>query len=341
MLFGCSKNDSRLNGFYYEKNKDEITITGVKKDLLNRTNIVIPDCVTSVRRFSLENVKKLNSLTFPKSIKSYDAILNDNDLDLYYDGTLSDWCNVEVIADNPVAPMGGMEINNFYLLDEDGEVSHNGKKYNLITELVLPDGIKEIKERQFGNFMGINSVTIPDSVTKIGNGAFSLCRSLSSVKMSNNIETIGEYVFFEDGKIEKMFIPKSIIEIGNGFVSGSSQIVDLFYEGTLEKWVDIHFGGSHYPANLYIKNDNKEEYSLLENVILPNSMTKLERYQFSGLLCIKSINIPKSIKEIDFLALNCANLTTINYDGSEAEWNSITIIEGDELFTNATITFRG
>jgi hypothetical protein len=51
------------------------------------------------------------------------------------------------------------------------------------TELVIPEGVKEIRDRAFRNCKNLVSVTIPASVEIIGGSAFYGCPELATVKM--------------------------------------------------------------------------------------------------------------------------------------------------------------
>ncbi|MBR2319612.1 MAG: leucine-rich repeat protein [Clostridia bacterium] len=76
---------------------------------------------------------------------------------------LAAWCAIE-FGDNPLA-----FVDNLYV---DGE---------LVTDLVIPDGVTSIENRAFEYCDVIKSVTIPDSVTSIGAYAFYNCDSLKDV----------------------------------------------------------------------------------------------------------------------------------------------------------------
>jgi hypothetical protein len=59
------------------------------------------------------------------------------------------------------------------LIDENGNVEFEGKKYKLITNLVIPEGIKKISNYQFYNFNQIDEIKIPKSLEIIEKHSFS------------------------------------------------------------------------------------------------------------------------------------------------------------------------
>lgn len=59
-----------------------------------------------------------------------------------------------------------------------------------VTEVVIPDCVKEIGEQAFCNCSNLTRITIPDSVTDIGEGAFEGCDSatFNYIKTGNKDE---------------------------------------------------------------------------------------------------------------------------------------------------------
>ena len=85
-------------------------------------------------------------------------------------------------------------------------------KNNEITELNIPDGIKELKKCQFTGYP-IISVKIPDTITKLPESAFAGCTSLRKVICSKNLTYIGNSAFFQCNELVEFEIPDSVIKI--------------------------------------------------------------------------------------------------------------------------------
>ena len=87
-----------------------------------------------------------------------------------------------------------------------------------------------------------------------------------------------------------------------------------------------------------------EEYAFfgtanLTEVTLPNSLIKIGTYAFFSCSSLSNVTIPNSVRSIDGGAFyQCDKLTTINFLGTELEWNNTNI--GSNNFANATITFK-
>lgn len=70
------------------------------------------------------------------------------------------------------------------------------------------------------------------------------------------------------------------------------------------------------------------------------AITAIQSNSFKFSEGLRSIYIPKNITKIGASAfLGCTTLTNVMYEGTEEEWNSIEILEGNECLTSATITY--
>ncbi|MBR2296384.1 MAG: leucine-rich repeat protein [Clostridia bacterium] len=108
---------------------------------------------------------------------------------------IASWCNISFgnTYSNPL-----YYAENLYL---------NGA---LVTELVIPNTVTEIKENAFRGYASLTSVTIGNGVTSIGDYAFSDCTSLTSVTIPDSVTSIGDYAFRNCDSLESVIIPDSV-----------------------------------------------------------------------------------------------------------------------------------
>ena len=181
----------------------------------------------------------------------------------------------------------------------------------------------------------VTDFVIPDSITSIGAYAFIGCSGFTSVTIPDGVTSIGPSAF-----------------------SGCSALKGV-YITDLEKWCEFSFGDYssnplYYAHNLYLNN------KLVTNLVIPESVTSIKAYAFSGCsgftsvtignnvtsikdyafaYCsgITNITIPDGVKSIGYRAFyNCSGLTKIYYKGSESEWGTISIDFYNEKLKNAT-----
>ena len=103
---------------------------------------------------SIENVTVGNKL---KSIKGESVFYGCSSLNAVYITDLAAWCKIsfEYLGNNPLYYANYLYLNN-----------------QLVTNLVIPDGVTSIGDGAFNRCYLLKSVTIPSSVTSIGNSAF-------------------------------------------------------------------------------------------------------------------------------------------------------------------------
>ena len=147
-------------------------------------SITIPNSVTTIGSGAFEGCTGLTSIEIPNSVTTIEknAFTNCTGLEGVYISDMAAWCNIKFGSSNS-NPL--YYTNNLYL---------NG---SVATELVIPEGISEIKAYAFYNLSSLKSVTIPNSVITIGNSAFYSCIGLTSVTIPNSVTSIGNRAFYK------------------------------------------------------------------------------------------------------------------------------------------------
>ena len=179
-------------------------------------------------------------------------------------------------------------------------------------EYSIRKGVKVIGNSAFGWCSSLTNINISNSVTNIGDKAFSECKSLTNINIPNSVTNIGNGAFSWCDSLTKIIIPHSVVNMnGNPFRAWN--------------------GDLHNESKAFIYENqvlfNKDKTTLIayrskeKNYIIPNSVTTIGKYAFSGCISLTSINIPNSVTTIGEDAFsNCHSLTSINIP------NSVTII---------------
>ena len=132
------------------------------------TSITIPDSVTSIGSYAFAYCSSLARITIGNGVKSIgdNAFYNCESLTGVYITDIAAWWNIKFGSgySNPLSYAHNLYLNN-----------------ELVTELVIPDGVTSIGGGAFMYCSSLTSITIPDSVTSIGGGAFNYCDSLTSI----------------------------------------------------------------------------------------------------------------------------------------------------------------
>ena len=130
-------------------------------------------------------------------------------------------------------------------------------------------------------------------VTFIGDYAFSYCVNLKEITIGNNITSIGSEAFSYCVNLTEITIPDSVNFIDSMFSYCKS--LKGIYINDILAWYKIDFGDIstnplYYAHNLYLKGQ------LVTNLEIPNGVTAIKNYVFSGCTSLESITVDKDNK---------------------------------------------
>ena len=247
------------------------------------TSVTIPDSVTRIGYEAFYSCSALTSITIGNSVTSieYSAFKYCEALVKININDIATWSTIS-FGDSYANPLH--YTKKLYLNNE------------IVTQLVIPDGVTNIGSYAFNYCTSLTSVTIPDSVTTIGYCAFYNCSALTSVTIGDSMTSIASYAF-----------------------DGCSNIRDV-YITDVEAWLNISFGGNtsypNYYGRLHILGEGGVE---ITELTIPNSVTSIGDYAFYKCSSLTSITIPDSVTSIGNSAFyNCYKLVeVINHSALE------------------------
>ncbi len=82
-----------------------------------------------------------------------------------------------------------------------------------LTDVKLPQGLKQIDCNAFVNCYALSSISIPESVTSIGDGAFNYCRSMKSVEIPDGVTILNQGSFTNCISLSEIKLPKSLTRL--------------------------------------------------------------------------------------------------------------------------------
>ncbi len=310
------------------------------------TSVTIPDSVTEIGDAAFCDCKSLTSITIPDSVTKIGgaAFLGCISLEGVYISDIAAWCRIDIkyhpyLTSNPL-----FYAHNLYL---------NGE---LVTNLVIPDGVTEIGSYAFEFCYSLESVTIPDSVTEIGKEAFRSCTSLESVTIGDSVTEIGWCAFGYCTSLTNVYInsiaprcdsylfPGAPIEAIYVYEEGVSFYKEKFPDyadkifsiGPKDGIVEVHYdcGGEYIDFN---QINNLIIKGVSSNTIF---LEKQEYYNFDYAFAdnedLRSITLPEGVTSLTGAFKNCTSLTSVTIPDGVTEIGD-SAFESCESLTSITI----
>ena len=222
----------------------------------------------------------------------------------------------------------------------------------IITSVVIEEGVTSVGSWAFSFQSGMTSVTIPDSVTSIGGSAFKQCESLTDVIIPDGVTAIGKFAFASCSSLTSVSIPASVVGIGaNAFVDCDPELVLHGGAGSTAEAYAAYYGilfsaplitgecgdGVSWVLNptsgvLTISGEgamwdcSSSEYpgwygyrDKIIAVVIEEGVTNIGAYAFRNMTKVTGVAIPDSVAAIGGFAFHkCAGLTELEIPGSVA-----------------------
>jgi hypothetical protein len=198
----------------------------------------IPYGVTTLESGAL-TCSYLSKLYIPSSVIKIDSPFYNYDYggfrktyisEIYYDGTMADFFNMELAnlegvgedvivysADNYVFDKSQTE---FEITVVNGEICITGYAYkNYLTSLEIPETlfglpVTSIAEGAFSGCQRLETVSLPEGLCYINPFAFYNCDELKSVEIPDSVSMIGEYAFSGCENLETAVIGNGVTAMG-------------------------------------------------------------------------------------------------------------------------------
>lgn len=267
------------------------------------TELMIPEGVTKIKAGAFRNISTITSVTIPSSVNVIEknAFYGCNSIERVNITDLAAWCLID-FADTTANPIG--EAVQLYLND------------TLLTEVIIPQGITEIKNYAFEDCQHITTVTIPQGVTAIGSSAFNSCSSLASVTIPESVTDIGKSAFSGCSGLVSVTIPEGVTTIHTNTFYRCKSLTDLVLPNGITTIDSYAF----------------EDCDSLTEAIIPDSVTIIGQYAFRNCNNLSTVVIGNGVEEIGYEAFyGCPKLTDLTLG------NSVRTI-GSNAFRSSGIT---
>lgn len=211
-----------------EENCNAIIEKSTKTLVQGCKNTVIPLYVTTIGEKAFWNCLGLTQIDIPASVTSIqhnpfikcdnlESIHVSEDNSVYTSGANND-AIIEKATNSLI-----IACKNTVITEDIKNIGEDAFEYSKLTEITIPEGVRNIEKYAFYGCGNLTKVIIPSSVETIGDGAFSRS-GLRNVEIMPGAVSIGKGAF--GSAVEKITIPASVTNIGGNF--GDNTVISCF-----------------------------------------------------------------------------------------------------------------
>ncbi|MFI3255761.1 MAG: leucine-rich repeat domain-containing protein [Eubacteriales bacterium] len=253
---------------------------------------------------------------------------------------------IDICAENDFSPLE--ELTLFADLEKLSPDALKG--CHTLRKVILPDTLKIVGNGCFNDCTNLESITFPEGMTHLPSEMFSNCKNLKEVQFPHSIISIHKdptmYGFFYDcTNLEKVVLPPLLTEIQGGMFYGCASLKEVVIPDSVRTIGSYAFNGCKSLPPLILPKSletvgngafkdcdsmiNREGYILFHDIIynykgtetviqIPEGVTTISDFAFSGHKEMTTIHLPKSIKMVGGSAFNyCYALQTVTFEDME------------------------
>ncbi len=307
--------ETRLGGFSSITVPD--TVTTINQSaflgdlLLEEVNFGANSQLKLIDQWAFQDCRSLKSITIPASVETiaYGAF-NNSDQKL----------------------VGGGEVD-----EETGTIGRDFTDTYSLTSVKFAKGskLKILGDYAFAQQYALTDIELPEGLKEIGRGAFQDCLDLKSVTIPASVETVGEYPFALTSKRDVGFDKtSSMTEINVSPDSKNFKSVDgVLYTKDGKKLVACPAGKTEIKfadGVTEIQQGAFQGCNQITSVTIPNTITKLPKDAFALCTKLNKATLPETLTEIGQWAFQYTALTDITIP------ESVTVID-KQAFENSLL----
>lgn len=298
VTFGKNVSEIGQKAFYYCTGLKNITlpatVTKIGEEAFGQctglTSLTLPAALSEIGQKAFTQCTGLTTVTLPDSLKTVrlNAFEKCTNLKSVHISSIAMWCGLdfqcgEYTADQYANP----------LRVADGTLYLNGE---VLTDVVIPDGVTSIGAYVFTYCKTIKSVTIPASVRSLGQNAFFFCSYLSKVTYDG---TLSDWLRIRnDGSY--------VLTYATGFYVDGSLLTNLTIPDDVTEIPDRAFMGYRY----------------LKSLTVGSHVERIGRAAFRGCENLKSVTLSEGLRVIDDYAFNTPGLKSLVLPASVTDFGT-------------------
>ena len=196
------------------------------------------------------------------------------------------------------------EITVMYPIGDEGRSSSNPN--NVLTTVVLPEGLESIRGNAFSHCRALSSINLPSTLKTMSVGVFYYAYALTEIELPDGLESIGDACFLNSG-ITSITTGAALTKLGGPSAGGVFSSCDDLVT------VDL----SSSTGLTEIMERTFYNCSALETVLLPSTIEEIGSNAFSGCSSLKSLTLPASVTSIYDNAFDRVSSITLTVEATK------------------------
>lgn len=259
-------------------------------------SVIFGEYVTVIPESLFEYCDAIKHVSISNSVRDIkrNAFYNCSEVSVHI-SNIANWCliNFYDMHSNPLNTGGNLYLN--------GE---------LLKELIIPEGITEVKSYAFYKYCNLISVKVPNSLNFVRNNAFYGCEGLGAVyieslsswcniefeSMIDNLLCYAKSMYLNNKLLKELQIPNDITEIKKYSFACCESIEKVYMSNNIEYIGESAFNDcvkiTDVVLSSNLKNIDSRAFSGCGNIIeltIPQSVTKIKEDAFDGLSSLKML----------------------------------------------------
>lgn len=284
----------------------------------NLTSVTIPDTVTSIGSYAFSSCSGLASFAIPGSVTS---IGNGAFYDCFGMQSIMIPSSITAIGESAFHECGLVEVYYDGSQSQWNSIAIGGDNRSLTNANIIFSVEEEPTEPSVPDSTVVESGTCGENLTWTLDDAGTL--TISGTGEMTDWET-GCAPWYSSGlSVKSVIVGYGVTSIGNSAFYECAYMTSITLPDTVTSFGDRALSVcSRLPA-----------------IVIPNSVTAIGKAAFYECYGLKSVTIPESVRSIGDSAFSYTRLSEVCYEGSQKQWNSVSIGSDNDPLIYANITF--
>ena len=251
--------------------------------------ITIAEGITRIGNFAFYNIKGVTSIVIPESITS--------------------------VGENALNNCSGL-TTVVWNAKNCPTLNSNWIYRSSITSFTFGEQVEVIPSHVCYNLSKLSSIILPESVTSIGYSAFYGCSGISSLDIPAKVDSIAERAFYNCHGLDSLAVSCATRYIAASAFSGSygNNLISTvtLKANSVEEYAQSNINKLLIDASVSATRKLLIGDEAPTDIIIPNTITRINYYAFWDVDGINSIIIPSSVTKIDSCAFYSDAIRTIS-----------------------------